>query len=92
MESTEDSRRKMVNSYAWVKRVIESSETQDHLAVCRNLVENWSLSASGNIRDYKCPFYKTKGIRKTIESYIRAKRDLNIAIADKSVSLSSDRY
>ena len=87
MPKIEDIRKKIISDYIWIKKVIDSSETQEHLNSCKMLIETWAGISSNSIRDYKCPFFKTKEIRKTIETYTRAKKDLNISVANKRVIL-----
>jgi len=87
MEDIEEIRKKAVSEYLWIKRVIESSETPDHIKCCKRLVENWTNSTTARIRDYKCAFYRTSEIKKTIEAYRRSRRELIQQIADKSVIL-----
>ena len=91
MPKIEEIRRKVISDYIWIKKVIDSAETADHLNSCRMLIETWSGISSNSIRDYKCPFFKTKEITKTIEAYTRARRDLNVTIANKSVILGNHR-
>ncbi len=87
MKCIEDIRKKALTDYLWIKKVIESSETPEHIKCCKKLVDNWANSTASVIRDYKCAFYKTSEIKKTIEVYRRSRRDLIQQIADKSVSL-----
>ena len=87
MPKIEDIRKKIISDYIWIKKVIDSAETQDHLNSCKMLIETWAGISANSIRDYKCPFFKTKEIRKTIEAYTRAKKDLNIFVANKRVIL-----
>jgi len=87
MKCIEDIRKKTLTDYLWIKKVIESSETPEHIKCCKKLVDNWSHSTTSIIRDYKCAFYKTSEIKKTIEVYRRSRRELIQQIADKSVSL-----
>jgi hypothetical protein len=87
MKCIEDIRKKTITDYLWIKKVIESSETPEHIKCCKKLVDNWSHSTTSIIRDYKCAFYKTSEIKKTIEVYRRSRRELVQQIADKSVSL-----
>lgn len=87
MKCIEDIRKKTITDYLWIKKVIESSETPEHIKCCKKLVDNWTNTTTSIIRDYKCAFYKTSEIKKTIEVYRRSRRDLIQQIADKSVSL-----
>ena len=82
-----DVRKQILSDYGWIKKVIRSSESRDHIESCKKLVENWSGVTSNKIRDYKCSFYKTSEITKTIETYIRAKKEINILLAEKSAQL-----
>jgi hypothetical protein len=87
MKNTEDIRRKILTDYSWIKRVIESSETQDHLDSCRRIVETWSSSTLIDVKECRCAFYKTKDFKKTVESYRRSLSDLIRSIAEKRVNL-----
>lgn len=87
MKCIEDIRKRTLTDYLWIKKVIESSETPEHIKCCKKLVDNWSHSTTSIIRDYRCAFYKTSEIKKTIELYRRSRRELIQQIADKSVSL-----
>ncbi len=90
MTNIEDTRKKIISDYLWIKRVIETSETTGHLKACRTLTESWSEITASSIRDYRCPFFRTSGVRKTIETYVRAKKELNVLIAHKSVLLGNN--
>lgn len=87
MEGIEEIRKRAISDYLWIKKVVESAETPDHIKCCRRLVENWTNSTTSRIRDYKCPFYRTSEVKKTIETYRRSRRELIQQIADKSVTL-----
>jgi hypothetical protein len=87
MKNTEDIRRKILTDYSWIKRVIESSETQDHLDSCRRIVETWSSFTLIDVKECRCAFYKTKDFKKTVESYRRSLSDLIRNIAEKRVNL-----
>ena len=87
MKNTEDMRRKILTDHSWIKRVIESSETQDHLNSCRRIVENWSSFTILDVKECRCPFYKTKDFKKTAEAYRRSLSDLIRDIAEKRVNL-----
>lgn len=90
MTKIEDTRKKIISDYLWIKRVIESSETRGHLKSCKNIIEKWSDITSSSIRDYRCPFFRTRGVGKTIETYVRAKKELNTLLAHKSVLLGNN--
>jgi hypothetical protein len=85
MKNSEKIRRKIFAEYIWIKRVIESAETPDHIKCCKKIIENWSNATSFKINGYKCAFYKTKDFKKTIESYRRSHSDLSKDVAEKSV-------
>jgi hypothetical protein len=87
MKNTEDIRKKVLTDYSWIKRVIESSETKDHLDSCRRIVENWSNFTLINVKECRCAFYKTKDFKKTVEAYRRSLSDLIRGIAEKRVNL-----
>jgi hypothetical protein len=82
-----DLRKQILNDYIWIKKVIKSSCSKEHLESCRNLTENWSSTAYNKIGEYKCIFYKTSEITKTIETYMRAKKELIILLAEKSIHI-----
>jgi hypothetical protein len=83
-------RKQILNDYTWIKRVIKSSCSKEHLESCKNLTDNWSNTTSNKIRDYKCNFYKTSEITKTIETYVRAKKEINLLLAEKSIQIRED--
>lgn len=87
MKDIEEIRKKAISDYLWIKKIVESAETPDHIKCCRKLVDNWVNSTTSRIRDYRCPFYKTSEVKKTIETYRRSRKELIQQIADKSVSL-----
>lgn len=80
-------RKEMLDEYSWIKRVIDSSKSREHLIACRNLIENWAKSTSNKIRECRCTFYRTTEITKTIDSYVRAKKELNILMAQMKVDI-----
>ena len=90
MTKIEDTRKKIISDYLWIKRVIESSETQGHLESCKTIIERWSDISSASIRDYRCLFFRTHGVCKTIETYARAKKELNTLLAHRSVLLGNN--
>ena len=83
-------RKDILEEYTWIKKVISSSESSDHLNSCRNLINNWSVTTSNKIRECKCTFYKTSEITKTIETYTRAKKELNLLMANKKVEIRGE--
>lgn len=87
MRDIDEIRKKAISDYLWIKKVIESAQTADHIKCCKRLVENWTNSTTSRIRDYRCPFYKTSEVKKTIDAYRRSRRELVQQIADKSVTL-----
>jgi hypothetical protein len=87
MKNIEEIRRKIIVDYLWIKRVIESSETSDHIKCCKKIIENWSNSTLSIIREYKCAFYKNKDFKKTVEIYRRSYRELFKEVAEKSVNI-----
>lgn len=87
MKNTKDIRRKILTDYGWIKRVIESSETADHLDSCKRIIENWSICTLKDLRECKCAFYKTKDFKKTTEAYRRSLSKLISGVADKRVNM-----
>jgi len=87
MKNTEEIRKKILIDYIWIKKVIESCETPDHIKCAKRLIENWSNVTSLAIREYRCAFYKTKDFKKTVEVYRRSHRSLFKEVADKSVNI-----
>jgi len=87
MKNAEEIRKKILIDYIWIKKVIESSETPDHIKCSKRLIENWSNITSSAIREYRCAFYKTKDFKKTVELYRRSHRELFKEVADKSVNI-----
>lgn len=87
MKNIEEIRRKILVDYIWIKKVVESSETTDHIKCCKRIVENWANTTSSIIREYKCAFYKNKDFKKTVEVYRRSYRELFKEIAEKSVNI-----
>jgi hypothetical protein len=87
MKNTKDIRRKILTDYGWIKRVIESSETTEHLDSCKRIIENWSICTLKDLRECKCAFYKTKDFKKTIEAYRRSLSKLISGVADKRVNM-----
>lgn len=87
MKKTEDIRRKILTDYTWIKKVIESSETQGHLDSCRKIIENWSVCTLMDVRECKCAFYRTKDFKKTVEAYRRSLNDLIKEVAVKRVNM-----
>jgi hypothetical protein len=89
MKNIEEIRRKILVDYIWIKRVIESSVTPNHIKCCKRIIENWSNTTLSIIREYKCAFYKNKDFKKTVEVYRRSYRELSKEVAEKSVNISS---
>ena len=87
VKNTASIRRKILTDYGWIKRVIGSSETQDHLDCCKRIIENWSICTLKDIRECKCAFYKTKDFKKTAEFYRRSLSNLLRDLADKRVNI-----
>jgi hypothetical protein len=87
MKNADEIRKKILIDYIWIKKVIESCETQDHIKCAKRLVENWSNATSLAIREYRCAFYKTKDFKKTVEVYRRSHRGLFKDVAEKSVNI-----
>jgi len=87
MKKTEDIRRKILTDYTWIKRVIESSKTTDHLDSCKRIIETWSICTLRDIRECKCAFYKTKDFKKTAGFYRRSLSNLIRDVADKRVNM-----
>ena len=83
-------RKDILEEYTWIKKVILSSESKEHLNSCRNLINNWASTTSNKIRECKCTFYKTSEITKTIETYARAKKELNLLMAEKGVEIRGE--
>lgn len=83
-------RKDILEEYIWIKRVIASSKSREHLNSCRNIISNWSISTSNKIRECKCTFYKTQDITKTIETYTRAKKELNLLMAEKKAEIRGE--
>ena len=87
MKNTEVIRRKILTDYTWIKRVIESSKTTDHLDTCKRIIENWSICTLRDVGECRCAFYKTKDFKKTIEAYRRSLDALNRGVADRRVDM-----
>jgi len=87
MKNTADIRRKILTDYTWIKRVIESSKTTDHLDSCKRIIETWSICTLRDVRECKCAFYKTKDFKKTAEFYRRSLSNLIRDVADKRVNI-----
>jgi hypothetical protein len=87
MKNTEVIRRKILTDYTWIKRVIESSKTTDHLDTCKRIIENWSICTLKDVGECRCAFYKTKDFKKTIEAYRRSLDALIRDVADRRVDM-----
>lgn len=59
----------IIKDKKWILEVIRSCESVDQLASCKNIVGSWSYRIKNLIKNYDCPFYKFKEIKRINYTY-----------------------
>jgi len=74
----------ILDQRCYLKRIIKSVKSQDHLEAAQRMVDNWRKMTYSRIDSFKPFFFRSSsGWRSSLELYYRVEKDLEGLLASK---------
>jgi hypothetical protein len=88
MQEIENTKRDILNTLCWIKKVIASVETKDQLESAKRMSDNWTRITYRRIESFKPIFFGSLlGWRSLSEAHAKARKEIESHLAVKNAKI-----